>query len=123
MSDKGKTNIVVMWTVGPDQVAEGDRIFDSHVEWMAGHPREGDTALLSYKISKGPELSNPVDPNSDPTGNTIFVLDEVYESPAGVAEHWKQAIDTWQDLPAFMEFSTKNKVATLHSGMVIQALW
>jgi hypothetical protein len=84
MADVGKTNIVVMWTVGPDDVAEGDRIFESHVNWMNGHPRDGDTALRSYKISKGPELSNPVDPNSDPTGNTIFVLSEVYETPAGV---------------------------------------
>jgi hypothetical protein len=54
-------------------------------DWMTGHPREGATALLSYKISKGPELSDP-HPNSDPTGNTIFVLAELYESPAGVDE-------------------------------------
>lgn len=40
-----------------------------------------------------------VDPNSEPTGNTIFVLSEVYETPAGVAEHWKQAVASWQDLP------------------------
>jgi hypothetical protein len=26
------------------------------------------------KISKGPKVSNPVEPNSDATGNTIFVL-------------------------------------------------
>ncbi|MEA2285759.1 MAG: hypothetical protein QOJ21_1802 [Solirubrobacteraceae bacterium] len=32
MSDAGKTNIVVMWTVGPDEVAEGVRIFESHVD-------------------------------------------------------------------------------------------
>jgi hypothetical protein len=31
MPDVGKTNIVVMWTVGPDDVVEGDRIFESHV--------------------------------------------------------------------------------------------
>jgi hypothetical protein len=123
MADVGKTNIVVMWTVGPDDVAEGDRIFESHVNWMTGHPRDGDTALLSYRISKGPELSNPVDPNSDPTGNTIFVLSEVYETPAGVAEHWKQAVETWQDLPAFMDWSAKVKVGTLHSGTVVQGLW
>ena len=123
MADMGKTNIVVMWTVAPDEVAEGDRIFESHGKWMTGHPREGAAALLSYKISKGPELSNPVDPNSDPTGNTIFVLNEVYESPAGVAEHWKQAVETWQDLPAFMDWSTKGKISTLHSGTVVQAHW
>ena len=80
MSEMGKTHIVIMWTVGPDDVAEGDRIFESHGKWMKGHAREGPTALRSYSISKGPELSNPVDPDSSPTGNTIFVLDEFYES-------------------------------------------
>ena len=123
MSDVGKTNIVVMWTVAPEHVAEGDRVFESHVKWMTGHPREGAAALVSYKISKGPELSNPLDPNSEPTGNTIFVLAEVYESPAGVVEHWRQAVETWQDLPAFMDWSSKGKVGTLHSGTVVQGLW
>ena len=54
MSDLGKAHIVIMWTVGPDDVAAGDRLFESHGKWMTGHPREGDAALLSYSISKGP---------------------------------------------------------------------
>src|SRR5439155_24442886 len=91
MSEMGKTHIVIMWTVGPDDVAEGDRIFESHGKWMKGHAREGPTALRSYSISKGPELSNPLDPDSSPTGNTIFVLDEFYESPAGPVERWRLA--------------------------------
>jgi hypothetical protein len=41
-------------------------------------------------------------PNSDPTGNTIFVLVEVHESPPGVDEPWRQAIETSQHQPAFM---------------------
>jgi hypothetical protein len=90
---------------------------------MRGHPREGDAALLSYKISKGQELSNPVDPNSDPTDNTIFVLNEIYGSPAGVVEHWKQAAATWRELPAFMDWTAENKASTLHSGTVLHALW
>jgi hypothetical protein len=90
---------------------------------MTGHSRNGDTALLSYKISKGPELSNPVDPNSEPTGNTIFVLNEIYETPAGVPEHWRLAIHDWQDLPAFMDWSANANVQTLHSGEVVQGLW
>ena len=40
MSDLGKAHIVIMWTVGPDDVAAGDR-------------------LPSCSISKGPELSKP----------------------------------------------------------------
>ena len=69
--------------------AEGDRLFASHGEFMKGHPREGDVALLDYSVSKGPELSNPMDPSSEPTGNTTFVIDEYYESPAGIARHWQ----------------------------------
>jgi hypothetical protein len=75
------------------------------------------------RARRGPELSNPVDPNSEPTGNTIFVLSEVYETPAGVPEHWRLAIEGWQDLPAFMDWSSRVKVGTLHSGSVVQGLW
>lgn len=123
MSDMGKTSLVIAWTVRPADVAEGDRIFESHGKWMTGHPREGAAALLSYSVSKGPELSNPMDPGSAPTSNTVFVLTEVYESPEGVAEHWKQAVETWQDLPAIMDWSSRCEVTTLHSGTVIQSLW
>ena len=81
MSHMGKSHLVIMMTVGADDVAEGDRIFASHGELMKGHPREGDVALLGYTVSKAPELSNPMDPNSEPTGKTTFVIDEYYESP------------------------------------------
>jgi hypothetical protein len=123
MSYLGKTHLVIMFTVGPNDVAEGDRIFASHGQWMKGHPREGDEALLEYSISKGPELSNPLDPNSEPTGNTIFVLDEFYESPAGIANHWKDAMANWPELPAIMAWAGKGSVVTLHNGTAIQALW
>jgi hypothetical protein len=66
-------------------------VFESHGKWMAGCAREGDTALLDYSIPKGPELQS-LDLNSAPTGDTIFVLDECYESPASVVEHWKLGV-------------------------------
>jgi hypothetical protein len=119
----GKSHLVIMWTVGPDDVAEGDRIFASHGEWMKGHPREGDVALLDYTVSKGPELSNPMDPGSEPTGKTIFVLDEYYASPAGIARHWQDATDNWPDLSAAVAWGAKGTVATLHNGTAVQALW
>ena len=50
------------------------------------------------------------------------MLSELYESPAGVVEHWRLAVESWEDLPAFMEWS-KGKAATLHDGGVVQALW
>ena len=118
MSHMGKSHLVVMFTVGPDDVAEGDRIFASHGEWMKGHTREGDEALLEYSISKGPELSNPM----EPTGKTIFVIDEYYASPAGIARHWQDAADNWSDMAAALAWSAKGTVATLHNGTAVQAL-
>lgn len=123
MSAEGTSHLIIMFTVGPDDVAEGDRIFASHGEFMKGHPREGDTALLYYSVSKGPELSNPMDPSSEPTGNTTYVIDERYASPAGIANHWSETTANWPEMtsaaPAWFE---KAKIVTLHSGTVIQAL-
>ena len=85
-----------------DQAAEGDRLFRSHGSWMeATHHRSGEKALLSYNVSKAPELSDPMDINSAPTGNTCFVLSEIYESKAGVLDHVKQADENWGDVHAF----------------------
>src|SRR5436853_7622665 len=123
MSHMGKSHLVIMYTVGRNDVAEGDRIFASHGEWMKGHPREGDVALLDYSISKGPELSNPMDPSSEPTGNTIFVVDERYASPAGIANHWQDTTANSAEMasaaPAWVENAT---IGTLHNRNAAQAL-
>ena len=123
MSHKGKSHLVIMLTAEADDEAEGDRIFASHAEWMKGHAREGDEALLDYTISKGPELSNPMDPASEPTGKTIFVIDEYYESPAGIAKHWQDAAENWPDMSDAMAWIGKTTVTTLHNGTAVQALW
>ena len=123
MSHMGETHLTIMFTVEAEDVAEGDRLFASHGQWMKGHPREGDVALVEYTVSKGPELSNPLDPNSEPTGRTIFVLDEYYESPAGIARHWQDSADNWPDMSAVLAWGAKAEVATLHNGTTVQALW
>ncbi len=122
MSHMGKSHLIIMFTVGPDDVAEGDRIFASHGEWMKGHPREGDLALRDYTISKAPELSNPLDPTSAPTGKTTFVIDEYYESGAGIANHWQETAN-WEDFGVASEWMAKATTVTLHDGAVVQALW
>jgi hypothetical protein len=85
---------------------------------------EGDSegGFLS-SFSKGPELFNPMDPSSKPTGKTIFVLDEYYESPAGIARHWHDGMDNWADMSAVAASSAKGTVVTLHNGSAVQALW
>ena len=124
MSYQGKTHLNITWVVNSNDEPEWDRLFASHARWMEGHPRDGDTALLSYAVSKGPELSNPMDPNSEATGRTVYVLDEYYESPAGVARHWQDGMENWaDDLGAVMEASGRATVTTQHSGTVMQGLW
>ena len=82
MTYHDKIQLTIIFVAPPDQVAEGDRIFRSHAPWMeATHHRTGAKALLSCNVSKGPELSNPIDLNSAPTGNTYFVLTEIYMKP------------------------------------------
>ena len=113
-----------MFTVGPDQVEEGDRIFAGHAKWMEEtHHREGELALLSYDIAKGPELSNSLDASSEPTANTCFVLNEVYENPAGLADHWKRAAESFDEFPAFVEWASSVNVTALHGSPVVHSLW
>ena len=124
MSTIGKTQITIIYIATPDIVEEGERVFQKHAEWMEKtHPREGELALLRYNIIKAPELMEPFNPNSEPTGNTMFVLDEMYETQAGLDEHWRMAAEEWEDMPALVEWSAKCKAVTAHNGVAIQGLW
>ncbi len=124
MSHQGKTQLTFIFTATPDLTAEGDRLFASHAQWMErSHHREGELALLHYSVVKGPELSNPLDPSSAPTGNTCFVLDEVYESPAGVEDHWKQGAGNWKEFGSFVDWAGRVKIAVLHGSPVVYSLW
>ncbi len=121
---KGKAQISFIFTASPDPVPEGDRLFASHAAWMEEtHHREGNLALLLYNVAKGAETSNPLDPSSGPTGNTSFTLTEVYQSPAGLTDHWKQGAENWQDFGAFVKWAGNVKVAVLHGSPVIHSLW
>jgi hypothetical protein len=88
-----------------------------------GHHREGPKALLSYNFPKGPELDNSLDPSSKSTGNTRYVLNEIYESPAGVEDHWGQAQKSWDDFGKMVEVIGSCNPQTLHAGSIAQSLW
>ena len=89
----------------------------------ATHHRDGEKALLRYTVSKAPELSNPFDSSSAPTGNTCFILDEIYESDAGVTDHFQRAMSTWQDFPALGAWLEKCKVSGAPAASVFNSLW
>ncbi len=124
MAHKGKIQLLFTITASADQVAEGDRLFRSHGPWIEStHHRTGDKALISYDVSKAAELKNPLDPNSGTTGNTCFILNEIYESEAGVADHFAQAQASWKDFPAFVEWMGKCKTTVVPSAKIFNSCW
>ena len=124
MAHKGKVQLAYVISALPGEVAEGDRLFKSHAAWMEStHHRSGDKALLSYNVSKAPELSNAFDPASAPTGNTCFLLIEVYETPAGVTDHFKQAGESWTDFPALGKWLETCKVTGVPAAGIFNSLW
>jgi hypothetical protein len=124
MAHHGKIQLTFVIVAPPHLVDEGDRLFRSHAPWIeATHHREGDKALLSYSVSRGPELANPMDPSSAPTGNECFILTEVYESEAGVADHFQKAESGWKDFPAVVEWMGKCSVTGVPAAPIINSLW
>ena len=119
-----KIQVAAIFIAPPDQAAEGDRLWKSHGAWMEStHYRSGEKALLSYNVSKAPELSDPLDINSAPTGNMCFVLTEIYESKAGVVDHWEQTRGSWEDFPAALKWMEKCKVTFVSAASIFNSLW
>ena len=124
MASEGKSQLLITFVAAPEKVGEVDRLVASHAKWMEEtHHREGSKALLSYNISKGPELANPLDPGSEPTGNTRYVLNEIYESPEGIEDHWQQAQASWGDFAAMVELIGNSNPQSLHTGEITASLW
>jgi hypothetical protein len=124
MAQHGKIQLLFAITATPELVAEGDRLFHSHAPWIEStHHRTGDKALISYDVSKAPEMVNPLDPNAGLTGNTCYILNEIYESEAGVADHFAQAQASWKDFSAFVEWMGKCKTTVVPSAKIFNSLW
>jgi hypothetical protein len=124
MSYKGKIQLTFIIVAAPGEVAEGDRIFKSHAEWMEKtHHRSGPRALLQYTVAKAPEPKNPMDASAGTTGNTCFILNEIYESPVGVADHFEQASSAWQEWPALTRWLEKCNVTAVPGAPVFNFLW
>ena len=124
MSYKGKTQLTFIIVASPDQAAEGDRIFESHAHWMEEtHHRSGPRALLQYTVAKGPEPRDPMDPSAGTTGNTCCILNEISESPGGVADHFEQAAASWREFPALTAWLGRCKVTAVPGVPVLSFLW
>ena len=124
MSNLGKIMISMQVIAGPEEAEEGKRLFASHAEFMEStHHQEGEFKMISYNIAAGPEFVDPLAHELIPTGNTIFLMVELYETEKGVAEHWRLGQTEWQEFPQMMEWLKKCDMTILHGSKVIQSLW
>ena len=117
MANKGKVQILITFVATPEKVAEADRLVASHGAWMAEtHYRDGNKKLHFLNWSTAPEIKDDKE-----TGNTMFVLTEVYETSVGVDDHAQQAKETLS-----LPHSTKDGVVSLticDYGAIKHSLW
>jgi len=124
MARKGKVLLNYVIIAPEADAEEGRRIFGSHGPWMeATHHRGGDKALISYDVAIAPELSNPFDPSSEPTGRTCFILTEVYESDEGVEDHFSRAGSSWDEFPALGAWLERCELYGVPAAPIVNSLW
>jgi len=124
MARKGNVQLTFIITANADQATEGDRLFDDHAVWMEKtHHKDGDKAMLIYDVSRAFELSNPLDPTSEKTGNVQYILSEVYQSQAGVEDHFTQAKESWGEFENFMKWIGECKSTVIPSAEIFKSLW
>ena len=124
MAHSSNVQFLIVISAPPELAAEGEKLFSSHAEWMEKtHYKEGDKALLTYDVSKADEMENPMDPNSKPTGNTTFILSEVYKGAVGLQDHWQQAQESWKDFSSMLDWLGKCKMTMVNGATIVHSLW
>lgn len=119
----------------PDGSPGFDALWASHAKfWEMTHFGAG----LSYEVDKGPQLSNPLDPSSAPTGNDMYVLHECYPADYDhdatppltaqnddIMQHWAYTAANWSGFNQIIALMQKPDVTvvTLHHGQVVHANW
>jgi hypothetical protein len=118
----GKTRLTFTFVVPAKSVELADKVFACHATWMAKtHHHSGPMALLSYDVSKMSELTDPVDLKSKPTGKTIYVLNEVYQTAAGVEDHFANT-PKWECYDQFVVLVNASKVTKVASASIFKSL-
>ena len=118
----GKTRLTFTLVVPAKSVALADKVFACHATWMEQtHHHTGPMALLSYDVSKMPELTDPVGLKSKPTGKTIYVLNEVYETTAGVEDHFART-PKWECYDQLLQLIKVSKLTRVAAGSIFNSL-
>jgi len=105
---KDKVCIHLFIVVPAEDEKTVDALWESHEAWMREtHNVEGDEKspqMLHYYISKGAELTDPMDPTKGTTGNIIYTMSETYVAPADIGKHMALG---WKDMDSLMGFNGK----------------
>jgi hypothetical protein len=119
---EGHHQLTIVVTTDAQNVAIGDYLWDSHHEYIRDSHK---SFLVSYGLTKGPELASPFNPASEPTGRTTYVLNECYRTSEDILAHWAKTDAEWEDFEAIIVWmqTPGTTVVTLHDGTVRNALW
>jgi len=113
----GKTQLTRMWVYKAEYAQRMEENIAVHTKWMQEtHHREGDKALHFLNWSSAPEIKD-----GEETGNITFVLTEVYETTAGVDDHFQQAQETLS-LPHDLSEGLVEKIVC-DRGLIKHSLW
>tara|TARA_A100001011_G_C13594060_1_gene549397 strand:- start:24 stop:503 length:480 start_codon:yes stop_codon:yes gene_type:complete len=113
----GKTQLTRMWVYKAEYAQKMEENIAVHTKWMQEtHYREGDKALHFLNWSSAPEIED-----GEETGNITFVLTEVYETTAGVDDHFQQAQETLS-LPHDLSEGLVEKIVC-DRGLIKHSLW
>ena len=124
MAQHGKIQLLFTISAPARPGGRGDRLFRSHAPWIeATHHRTGDKALLSYNVSKAPEMVNPLDPNAGLTGNTCYVLNEIYETEAGWPTTSHRPCRAGKISRPLSRWLGKCKTTAVPSAPIFNSLW
>jgi hypothetical protein len=55
--------------------------------------------------------------------NTCFILSEICETEAGVADHMQQAESTWKEFPEVVAWMKKCKATGAPAAPIVDSLW
>ena len=118
---QNKKQLQYLWIFKPELIEIANRIAEDHTKWMnETHTKEGDKALLMLNWSIGPEFKD-----GNKTGNMSLILTEVYESQAGIDNHFDQAqknAATFRDDLSDFENNCENLVK-INSSDIIHSMW
>ncbi|MAJ29315.1 hypothetical protein CBD41_07850 [bacterium TMED181] len=73
-----------------DEVSRVDEFFETHQSFMREtHHLDGDIepVVLTYAVMRGPEMNDPLNPESGETGHTLFGITEIYRGSEGCQAH------------------------------------